>query len=144
MNVAHDQGNSFFLAMVVIVMTLRIDRELTFKAHDAELSPACGKIGFSKLADCEMRTHFFIISDCGRTIVFPSTTFGHSFAAKVILKALHGDSGTSNSVDGVSMEYPLHPFPTQISPQYSSALMMYRRPWNKLSRKTPGPSCWPI
>jgi hypothetical protein len=58
MNVAHDESDSFFFLAAVVVLA-RGFAELAFKAHDAEMSPARREIGFGKLADCKMGTHFF-------------------------------------------------------------------------------------
>jgi hypothetical protein len=42
-NVSHHQGNGFLRAAVAT--------EEAFKAHDAEMSPARGEVGFGKFAD---------------------------------------------------------------------------------------------
>src|SRR5882724_1588920 len=58
-NVAHHQGNGFFLAAVGCG---RIWPELAFKAHDAEMPPASGKVGFGHFAKSKIRTHTSIIA----------------------------------------------------------------------------------
>jgi hypothetical protein len=54
MNVAHDKSNRFFLSAIPIQ---GIGSKLSFKAHDAEVPPAGGKIGFGELADCGLGAH---------------------------------------------------------------------------------------
>lgn len=54
-NVTHHQGNGFFFARSGALA------KLAFKTHDAEVSPACGKIGFCHFAKIEIRAHVSII-----------------------------------------------------------------------------------
>src|SRR5579864_1912855 len=56
-DIAHHQRDSFFFTPVA-----RCTRpELAFKAHNAEVSPARGKVGLSHFADCEFGAHIAII-----------------------------------------------------------------------------------
>ena len=53
MDIAHHHGNGLFCATVAV--------KQAFKAHDAEVSPTRGEIGFGKFADGVFCTHGFII-----------------------------------------------------------------------------------
>ncbi len=57
MDVSEDKRDSFFLAAV----GGRTRIEMAFKAHNAEVSPARGKVSFSHFVECEIGTHVFII-----------------------------------------------------------------------------------
>lgn len=53
-DVAQNERDSFFLAAILCAV---LGRKLAFKAHDAEVAPARGEIGFSVLVDDGSRTH---------------------------------------------------------------------------------------
>src|SRR5215472_1321959 len=76
MDIAQHQRHGFFFSTIVAwrlcrvlacavprrrAAICRLRRKVAFKAHDAEVSPACGKIGFRHLAKCKRRTHVNII-----------------------------------------------------------------------------------
>src|SRR6185312_2290386 len=58
MDVAQNQRDGLFLTAILGAVSRW---KLAFKAHDAEVSPARGEIGFGMLADDGCRTHISII-----------------------------------------------------------------------------------
>ena len=56
-DIAQHQGHGLFLAAV----GCGTGTEMAFKAHNAEVSPARGKVGFSHFVESEIGAHVFII-----------------------------------------------------------------------------------
>jgi hypothetical protein len=65
MDIPQHQGHGFFLAPVGCGPRV----EMAFKAHNAELSPACGKVGLSHFAKSEIGTHASIIEGGGNILL---------------------------------------------------------------------------